>query len=77
MNLFQPASEQDADTSPDPILQVWSEASQPGERAWEQLTIADLARRTAGQWQCPTCAEAAILLRGSQDSKDRFPGAQS
>ena len=77
MSLFRPASEQDTDASADPILQVWSEASESGERAWEQLTIAELARRTAGQWHCPTCAEAAVLLRGGQDSKDEFPGAQS
>ncbi len=76
MSLFWPAFEQDADASADPILQVWSEASEPGERAWEQLTIAELARRTAGQWHCPTCAETAVLLRGSQGFKDEFPGGQ-
>jgi Rrf2 family protein len=77
MRLYQPAAQQEVEGPADPILQVWSETSGSGEQAWEQLTIAELARRTAGQWQSSMCAEEAASLRKTKKSKEEFPGAHS
>jgi hypothetical protein len=77
MKLYQPAAQQEVEGPADPILQVWSETSGSGEQAWEQLTIAELARRTAGQWQSFMCAEEAASLCKTKKRKEEFPGAHS
>ena len=49
--LFQPSPDEGRQAFDDPLLQIWSETSDRYEHEWHQLTIAELARRTAGKWQ--------------------------
>lgn len=53
IELFQLAPEDEASAARDPLLRVLSETSAQSEQEWQQLTIAELARRTAGQWAPP------------------------
>jgi len=67
MKLFQPVIDEDSDSSADPLLRIWSETSARYEKDWEQLTVAELARRTASQWTCSPRSEDAANRPQPQD----------
>ena len=54
MQLFQLTPEEKGDTQADPLERIWSEAFARSQHDWGQLSIAELAQRTAGHWQCCT-----------------------
>jgi Rrf2 family protein len=54
LKLFQPVGDELAKSIADPLLRIWLDTSSECERNWEQLTISELARRTAGQWNYGT-----------------------
>jgi Rrf2 family protein len=62
IQLFQLAPDEDNNLSPDPLHQILSEASAQTQQEWGQLSIAELARRTAGQWNCPAAGANENLL---------------
>ena len=59
--LFQPPPE-DSEAPPDPVVQLWQQTLAGSQQLWEQLTIADLASRAAGQWECPARDEEKQCL---------------
>ena len=61
IQLFRPAFKKPSGWPPDPLLRIWSETSAAAQQAWEQLSIAELARRTAGDWEhCFECKESGV-----------------
>ncbi len=48
--LYQPSRDETTAATADPLSQLWLDASARFEHDWGQLTISELARRTAGQW---------------------------
>ncbi len=52
VQFFRLAPDKDSDPASDPLQQIWSATAARSQHEWEQLTIAELARRTAGQWNC-------------------------
>ncbi len=50
VRFFQPNAGEEPSSNSDPLLEIWAEASASLERDWGQLTISELARRTAGRW---------------------------
>lgn len=55
IQLFQASPDEDVNSSTDPLLQIWSQTFAHYQEDWQQLTIAELARRTAGHWVCSQC----------------------
>ena len=51
--LFQPATRSDFKPPADPVLRIWMQKFAKHLKDWEELTIAELSRRTAGQWKFP------------------------
>lgn len=72
IELFQLAPEDEASAALDPLLQVLAETSAQSEQEWQQLTIAELARRTAGQWARPAPGMERTSSRKPLE-KDRPP----
>ena len=68
IQLFLPASDGDSSAPSDPIHKIWIEASTQSQEEWEQITIAELARRTAGQWPCPAFASDKNLGSDKHES---------
>ena len=61
IQVFRPAFSEPPGSPPDPLLRIWSETAAVAQHAWEQLTIAELARRTAGDWDhCFECKESGV-----------------
>ncbi len=76
MELFKPAAQQEEECSADPICQIWSETCKESEQAWEQLTISELAHRTAAQWQPPESAGEATLAANNKTLNRDMPRSQ-
>ncbi len=57
IQLFSLAPDEETGSSADPLLEIFSQVSARSHEVWEQLTIAELARRTADRWECSTCAK--------------------
>ena len=53
VNLYKPNFDEDATSQTDPLLRVWMETSSQLDSTWGQLTILELACRTANEWQIP------------------------
>ncbi len=67
LELFQPVPDPDSEPPDDPLQRVWSETAGRCQPEWEQLTIAELARRTAGQWESSACSEAGVLVWSNRE----------
>jgi Rrf2 family protein len=57
MRLFSLTPDEEPGSPADPLLEVFSQAAARSQKDWEQLTIAELARRTADRWECSTCVK--------------------
>lgn len=55
--LFSLTPDEETSSSEDPLLGIFSQVSARSQKVWEQLTIAELARRTADRWECSACAK--------------------
>ena len=65
IQFFSLAPEKETGSPADPLLEILSEALARSNEVWEQLTIAELVRRTADRWECSTCAKHEASARKS------------
>lgn len=63
VELFRPTPDQEKEErSADSLLQIWRQISIRAQAEWEQLTIAELTRRTAGKWESTTLTEPKAVV---------------
>ncbi len=82
IQLFRPQPDSEVDASSDPLLQVWLETAGQCQQAWEQMTIAELARRTVNQWRCAACTGEQVVVGdfgrdGQREKETKINGTQN
>jgi hypothetical protein len=62
IELFQAVPEAGVSQLAEPLLGIWWETSFQAQHEWEQLSIAELAQRTAGKWGTTVPGEPVIRV---------------
>ena len=77
IQLFQPTQDDGCDSSADPLLQIWLQTGAQSQQEWQRLTIAELARRTAGRWRSPDGKPGgAAAVCDNSDPAAKYQGSQ-